>query len=702
MAATATARPDALARASGRLLLGEWVAVGALVAASAVIRFALARGMEAPWIFVDELIYSELAKGLAEDGSRLIREVHVGNRFGLVYPLLLSPAYALFDGVPDAYEAMKAINALVISLTAVPVYLLGRRLLPPPLALLGAVLALAPPTLLYAGTLMTENAFYPAFALTALTLVRALEAPTWWRSLALVGVMVLAFLVRAQAVVLVPASLTAPLLLAWWERGGRAALRPYWRLYATLGGAALAAALAYLAQGRSPSEALGAYAAVTNGDYRPLEVARWTLYHLAGLDLAVAFAPLAAFALLVVAVPRQAREVRVFVATALSLGVWLLLQVSAFASLPYVERVEERNLFHVLPLLFLGLLVWIHVGAPRPRRATAAVALAVTLLPLALPWERLIGVQALSDTFSLLPWWGVRDAGVPVARLGLVAAGLAGGVVLALVATPARLVRLLPLVVLAYLVAEHDSVRTRLETASAGSLFQGIGAERADWVDAAVPEGSEVVQVWSNRPDYRTVFVNEFFSRSVGRVFYTGAATPGGLPEFPVSIDGRNGRLLDPSARPIIAPFALTDTTVALAGRPVARDRRPGLVLLRLRGPLRLTHTVDGVYADSWSGPRVTYTRFRCRGGSVALTVQSDGGLFREPQRLLARSGARSIRFAVPAGSTRLVRVPLAAARGRCEAVVDVLTTAVPARERPDATDERELGVRVRGFVYQP
>ena len=701
MAATATARTDALSRVSGRLLLGEWAALGALVAISAVVRFALARGMDAPWIFVDELIYSELAKGLADDGSRLIREVPVGNRFGLLYPLLLSPAYVFFDSVPDAYVAMKAINASLVSLVAIPVYLLARRVLPPALALLAAVLALAPPTLLYAGTLMTENAFYPAFAVAALTLVRALERPTWGRSVTVVLVIALAFLIRAQAVVLVPAALTAPLLLAWWE-DGRASLRAYRRLYATLAGAGLLAVAAYLAQGRSPRDALGAYATVTNGDYRPLDVARWTLYHLAGLDLAVAFAPLAAFILLVAVVRRQERPVRVFTAAALSLSVWLLLQVSAFASLPYVERVEERNLFHVVPLLFVALLVWIHVGAPRPRAAVAVVAVAVALLPLALPWEDLIGVQALSDTFSLLPWWDVHDAGVPVAGLGLVASALAAAVVLVLAVTPARLVRFLPFVVLAYLVAEHDSVRGRVQIASAGSLFQGIGAARPDWVDAAVPAGSEVVHVWSGRPDARTVFVNEFFSRSIGRVFYTGAPTPGGLPEYPVSVDGRNGRLLDPWARPIVAPYALGDTSVALAGELVARDPRPGMVLRRVRGPLSLTHTVDGVYADGWSRRRVTYTRFRCRGGIVTVTVQSDGGLFSRPQRVVATSGRRRVRAAVAPGTTRRLDVPLFGEGGRCETVLAVRDTAVPARVRPDATDERELGLRVRGFRYRP
>src|SRR5215210_4015346 len=124
-----------------RLVRSEWLWLAVLVCVSTAIRYAFARGMTSPWILVDEIIYSESAKGIAEDGRRAIRGVPIGNQYGAVYPLLLSPAYALFDAMPDAYDAMKAINALTISLVAVPTHLLGRRVLPVRWALLGAALA---------------------------------------------------------------------------------------------------------------------------------------------------------------------------------------------------------------------------------------------------------------------------------------------------------------------------------------------------------------------------------------------------------------------------------------------------------------------------------------------------------------------------------------------------------------------------------
>ena len=60
--------------------------------------------MVAPFILVDEIIWSEIARGIADAGEPLIRgEPDPG--YSIVYPLLISPAYALFDNLVDAYAA---------------------------------------------------------------------------------------------------------------------------------------------------------------------------------------------------------------------------------------------------------------------------------------------------------------------------------------------------------------------------------------------------------------------------------------------------------------------------------------------------------------------------------------------------------------------------------------------------------------------
>ena len=105
----------------------------------------LGRRMVAPWIFVDELIYSELAKSFAAHGHFLLRGEPAGASYGFVYPVLIAPAWRIFASVPQAYAAAKVIDSVAMSLAAVPAYFLARRVLSQPYALAAALLSPPPP-----------------------------------------------------------------------------------------------------------------------------------------------------------------------------------------------------------------------------------------------------------------------------------------------------------------------------------------------------------------------------------------------------------------------------------------------------------------------------------------------------------------------------------------------------------------------------
>src|SRR4249919_51696 len=214
--------PGASPRSSlGRALrrIPVWVWLTAIVVGSAAIRASLARDIVAPFIMVDEVIWSELARGIAASAEPLVRgEPDTG--YSVVYPVLISPAYLLFESLPQAYAAVKSENAVLMSLAAVPAFFLARRVVGDGLALLAAVLAVALPSLAYTGTVMTENAFYPLFLVVALVLVLVLERPTPGRVVLLLVLLTLAFATRVQAVALLPAVLLAPLLLSVFERRG--------------------------------------------------------------------------------------------------------------------------------------------------------------------------------------------------------------------------------------------------------------------------------------------------------------------------------------------------------------------------------------------------------------------------------------------------------------------------------------------------
>jgi Dolichyl-phosphate-mannose-protein mannosyltransferase len=693
LAANATrARLRAETTAIARSLpVGFWL--GSLVVASAIVRWGFGRRMVAPWIMVDELVYSELAKSFAASGHFLVRGQHSGS-YGFVYPILISPAFRLYGSVPQAYAAAKTINAVLMSLTAVPAYFLARRVVTPALALFAALLAVAIPSTLYAGTMMTENAFYPIFVCAALALVACLERPTLTRQLVLLAICAVAYATRAQAVALVPALVTAPVLLTWWRREPWRSLLAFRWLYGILGAAIVLVLAVELAQGHSPGAALGAYETAGHQHYAVGSVLKWLLWHVAELDLYLGLLPFAALILLAALGRRLDRAAQAFLAAAVALSVWLVLEVAAFASLPTVHRIEERNMFYLAPLFFTALLLWIDRGAPRPPRVAVPVALVAVALPAVLPYPSLLGVQVQSDTMELLPWWWLQDHVITLGEIRWVVLGCALVVGAAFLRLPRRAALVLPVFVFAYYavtLAPIENGRHGVRQASLGALFQGITTGKRDWIDATVGRSASVAYVRSGRADAQTLWQNEFFNRSVGPVYELASPLGGGLPATEVHVDRRNG-LIRAGRRPIGTRYVLTDGSVVLAGRIRAWDRPKGMFLWQTDAPLRETQLEDGLYPDTWSGRHVTYTRFRCRGGRVRALVETDAHLLRRAQ--FVSSGGARVR--VPPGGSRTITAPLRPVAGdRCVARFTVTPTKVPGKG-----DFRRLGMHFLSFRY--
>jgi hypothetical protein len=667
-----------------------WAWLAALVVVSTVVRYGFARRNVAPWIMIDEIVYSELAKSFGAGHGFEVRGVPTTG-YGIVYPILISPAYALFDALPTAYAAVKAINSLAISLAAVPAYLLARRVVSPRGALVVALLTVAVPSTMYAGVVMTENAFYALFLVAALALVAALERPTALRAALFVGALGLAYLTRAQAIALAPAALTAPLFLGPRPRQ----LLRFRRLYGLVLGLGALAVVAEVARGRPLRSLVGAYAAATDSSYSASDVARWLLWHLAELDLYVGVVPVVALVVLVSILPRLEGAERALVAATIALVGWFALEVAAFASQPSVQRIEERNLFYVAPLLFTVLVLWVERGLPRPRVTTLAAAAGAAALAATVPYERFIGVQSTADTLMTLPLWSLSNwLTIPLESIRWVVGGVAAVLAAAAVAVPRRAGFVLPFLVFALYLAVLQPIERRMHTAAIGALFQGITNPDRDWIDTAVGRDARVGVLWSGLIDRFVVNQNEFFNRSVQDVLYNRDPVPGNLPQTKVDVDPRTGLLRDPDGHAIRLPYLLSDRTLPLAGRAVAHDTTKGTEVLRLDGPLRVRYLVGGVEDDGWARRAFSYRGFGCRpGASVDVRLGSDPKLFKRAQVVRAYVGGRLAGTArVPPGGERTLSV-----RG-CNVVYRVARTAVPARVEPDSTDTRPLGIRVLGF----
>jgi hypothetical protein len=212
-----------------------WLALLLLVAASAALRAWAATRVPIPWIAPDELHYALLGRSLYESGSLdLLGEP---TRFySLVTPALAGLPLAIGD-LELGYRLLQVLQAVVISLAAVPVYLWGRRLTTPGWALVAAALTLALPGLAYAGLIMTEVALYPLLVLALWALARTLVRPTIAAQTLAAAAVLAATATRLQAVVLVPAFVTAALSFAAANRdfGVLRRLWPTWLAFAAGG-----------------------------------------------------------------------------------------------------------------------------------------------------------------------------------------------------------------------------------------------------------------------------------------------------------------------------------------------------------------------------------------------------------------------------------------------------------------------------------
>jgi hypothetical protein len=612
--------------------VAESLVVGGLMLFAAVVHLLLARRVAAPWILVDELIYSELAKSFAAGGHFLVRG-HPSDAFTL-YSALIAPAY-LAKSVGTAYGLAKAINVLLMTLAAVPVYLWARRLVPIGLAIVATALTLLLPGLLYSGVIMTENAFFPAFLLAAYLLALTLERPTLLRQLLTLAAIALATGIRTQGVVLLLVLPTAILFKVFLDlraepapwRAGLQRLRPFVPTFAVLVLGAAAYLVRSLINGTSVEHGLGGYAVVAQTDYSAAEAGRWIVYHLGELFYSVGYLPAAALIVLLGLACRSRAPAgpaeRAFLATTAAALLWVVPQVALFAS-RFALRVEERNMFVLSPLLLLALVVWIARGMARPYGLSLVALVLPAALFSTLPLERFFNISVLSDTFGFIPLYRLSQlasGGTDDVRIALAGGFIAGAVLFALV--PKHLARVLvPAAVAGFLLLSSISVSNTI--AAESRLIRATAGTNPNWIDDAIGPDAEAAFLFAGdaTSNPHLLWQAEFWNRSLKRVVAPGTDEPGSLFTEPVQVDV-DGRI-SPATGTFRSPrFLVADPKFDVDGTVVATSNT-GLALYRLRDPLRLASTTDGITADGWSGSTATYTRFTSpsnRPGTLAVVV---------------------------------------------------------------------------------
>ena len=687
-----------------------WLLLGGVTALFFAIRLALALRDPAPWIFHDEIAYSELAKSIGYDRTFAIRDVSGTGGFGVLYPILIAPAFALFNSVPTAYDAVRVINCLLVSLTALPVYLIARRVAGPWLSVAAAGLSLAIPTLMYTSTVMTENAFYPLIAFWTLAAVRAFERPTVSRQLVVFAVLALAFLARVQAIVLAPVLVTTlgfVVLLDVLDDEGRLierlrrAVAPFWSTIAILALGAVAVPARQVARGEPLTNLLGAYGGITKLGYDWGAVFEYLQYHLADLDILTGIIPFAAFIAFTIwsIRPSQPRTLRIFSAVSVSLVVWFVVVAAAYGSTPVAARIVERNMFHVVPVFFIALAGWIAHGCPRPWWAVAPAALFAGTMTLALPMNSFLNGTVVHSTPALVPIWRWRDNLFSIDSIDewVFVAAVAGAMVFAF--TPRRFAPVFLLALGIYFIAVARPVEAVTHWASVASFDVGVGNAQPDWIDREV--SSEVASFWWAGSNAVPFWESEFFNKKVTKTYSLSGPYDGLVHTYTHLQLRPSGLFVNGNGDVVRERYVLTDGGSRLRGRVVARNPIPNLVVYELEGPLRAVERLEGLFADRWSGASFGYRRYACTGGLARFVIENDPAVHPDTFTATLQSGGKERRLLfTPEQRRYVVRVALRPVDGVCSA--DFVS--IPTRSAATATagDLRQLGLRFRSVAYLP
>jgi Dolichyl-phosphate-mannose-protein mannosyltransferase len=577
----------------------RWALAGAVLAAL-VAYGSLAALATTPRIFYDELLYMEASDSLASGDGLEVR----GGEYdrGVLYPVLLAPLLAVAPDREVGYLLAKLLNALLFALTAIPVYLLARRLLPRRHSVVVAGLALAIPSSVYVSVVMTEAVSYLAASWAILAIVLAVERPTpvlQGGALLAIGV---AFLARPQFAALYPAYLLALAIALWLLPDRRTRLRRSLRaLWPTVASLVLALGLLVVVpalRGDSPFGALGEYETSARAPDL-IEVGQWLVYHVAGLGLYLAVVPFAVAPIVLASWLARAR--RGSERHASMLASFASINAAALAIVAYVvggyertglgiDRLHDRYLFYVVPLWLVLLAAWAAEGAPKPRRVAAIGAAMALVLTLLLPYGELEienGVKLFSAVGTAFPAAVVEIAGSAlVARFVVLvlAALLLAGVLF----RPGRRARLAVATVLAVFLFNGLLVWARAFNPPEEAVFAGSLERR--WVDESVGDGSVAVLSTPCEDGVLardSLSLTEFFNSSIGPVVEIGG-------EFPTGRVGRGGQIVGEAGRPLGADYAVAQPGVALAGERVADGTNAGLVLWHVGGRVRVVGAASG------------------------------------------------------------------------------------------------------------
>ncbi len=598
-----------------------WLPVMAIVVMSTLVRAFAARGVEAPWIFPDEMTYALLGRSVWHSGSLPVLGGVTGG-YSLLYPAVVGVPLSLL-GPASGLAVAQLVQAFAMSSVALVVFAWGRRVVAEMWAFAAAALAVCIPGLAYSGFLMTETLFYPLVTLALWALWRVLVQPSVAGQAVFVGATAVTVLTRVQALALLPAAVLAVASYSVFRRDVTILRRlaPLLGLVVAAGGVALGLSIA------PGADVFGVYSAATGG-YEFGAATRDVFWHTGGLFVIVVGVPLIALGVLVTECVRgrEPDHAAALVATAFAWTVISVVQVGTFAS-RWVGHIAERDLLTVAPPLFLVLVLWLARGLPRPQPLTSVVALVVAVPAILLPISRFASQQAALDAFSFIPLWQLREATSSDALQIAYALGV-GLTAAAAVLVPRRarivlVVLVASTLLLASVVSSHEIQRL----AHADRIWV-FSTEQPRWIDQVA--NGPVAYVYADTAFPKALQQTLYWNERVDRVLrFPTAPSADPVRARPVA-PSSSGLVLDTNGRRLSGGYVVAPSNIVLAGKGLASygpaTDMPGMTLWQADSPLRIRWTTSGIQANGDLVGTARITVPRCTQGHLSLTLVGKSG----------------------------------------------------------------------------
>jgi hypothetical protein len=497
------------------------VSLTAIVGASFAMRAVASAAHPVPRYFPDEYVYTAIARALGDGRAPAVRGAPA-HFPALLAPLLAAPFQAFFSPVV-AYRLTQLENALLMSLAAVPVYLLARRLsLSARYALACAAFAVLIPDLVYASYTLSDPVGYPLALAAVAAAVAAIDRPSRRAQTVFLVLAALAVFARVQYVV-IPAAFVTAAVVADRRRAGRTQRLPLAVLALPVAGALVLGA----------SRVLGYYSHVVDLHVGG-SLLRWGAVDLFLLALSTGVV-LVPGALVALARPRGRTE-SAFAVVAGVVAAGLVLEAALYAS-NGSGRFQERYLFALLPLVPIAFGVYLKHGRPA-RVPVAAVALALLVASARVPLSGYAAALGKTDSPFLFAVFRLERA-LGTADGALVAAALfAVGAVAAIVVSRIGRGEVALGGALAFLALTSLGAVVN-DAANARQLRTEYVPRDASWVDAAGAGAVTLVQTNGSPPD--RAIEQLYWNRSVTREVRLGDARPTDVylaPRLRVAADG--------------------------------------------------------------------------------------------------------------------------------------------------------------------